>query len=123
MRKNLRTAHEYERIFDRYVRPRIGRKSIYNLNCRDVVEMLDAIEDEHGPVMAHRTLARLRKAFNWHGTRDDAFVPPIVRGDVTNEYRRRGLVNGYFPMTNSGPYGELHMHWRRHIRECCSSFC
>ena len=42
--------------------------------------MLDAIEDEHGPVMADRTLARVRKAFNWYSARDDAFVPPIVRG-------------------------------------------
>ena len=62
------------------MRPRIGTKPIYDLRRRDIVEMLDAIEDEHGPVMADRTLARVRKAFNWHSTRDDAFVPPIVRG-------------------------------------------
>jgi len=80
VRKSLRTAKEFERIFDKYVRPRIGAKSIYNLRRRDIVELLDAIEDEHGPVMADRTLARVRKAFNWHGTRDDTFVPPIVRG-------------------------------------------
>ena len=62
------------------MRPRIGTKSIYDLRRRDIVEMLDAIEDEHGPVMADRTLARVRKAFNWYSTRDDTFVPPIVRG-------------------------------------------
>jgi integrase len=80
VRRNLRTAKEFERIFNKYVRPRIGPMSIYNLRRRDIVEMLDVIEDEHGPVMADRTLGRVRKAFNWYSTRDDTFVPPIVRG-------------------------------------------
>jgi integrase len=35
---------------------------------------------KNGPVMADRTLAYVRKAFNWWATRDDSFVPPIVRG-------------------------------------------
>ena len=80
VRKNLRRADEVERVFDKYVRPRIGAKSIYDLRRRDVVEMLDEIEDENGPVMADRTLAHVRKAFNWQAARDDTFVPPIVRG-------------------------------------------
>jgi integrase len=46
----------------------------------NVVELLDAIEDSGAPVMADRTLAHLRKALNWWATRDDTFVPPIVRG-------------------------------------------
>src|SRR5262245_55691634 len=80
VRGKLRTADEYQRIFDKYVRPRIGAKPLGDLRRRDVVEMLDAIEDENGPVMADRTLARLRKAFNWHAPREDDFSPPIVRG-------------------------------------------
>jgi Arm DNA-binding domain len=65
VRKNLRSAGEVERVFNKYVRPRIGDKSIYQLRRGDIVEMLDAIEDENGPVMADRTLAHVRKAFNW----------------------------------------------------------
>jgi integrase len=81
VRKNaLRRGHEVERVYKVYVRPRIGKKSIYELRRRDVVEMLDTIEDENGPVMADRVLAHLRKAFNWQAARDDQFVPPIVRG-------------------------------------------
>ena len=34
----------------------------------------------NGPVAADRTLAYLRKAFNWYATRDDQFSVPIVRG-------------------------------------------
>jgi integrase len=42
--------------------------------------MLDEIEDANGPVMADRTLAYVRKAFNWYATRDDQFNVPVVRG-------------------------------------------
>jgi integrase len=76
----LRSANEIERTFDVYVRPRLGDKSIYNLKRSDIVELLDEIEDKNGPVMADRTLAYVRKAFNWQATRDDSFTPPIVRG-------------------------------------------
>ena len=79
-RPKLRSAHEIERCFRVYVRPKIGSKSIYDLKRRDVVELLDAIEDAGAPVMADRTLAHLRSALNWHATRDDQFAPPIVKG-------------------------------------------
>jgi integrase len=80
VRKNLRSAREVERAFKVYVRPRIGAKSIYELRRRDIVEMLDAVEDGNGPVMADRTLAYLRRAFSWHAARDGEFNSPIVRG-------------------------------------------
>jgi hypothetical protein len=44
------------RAFNVYVRPRIGKVAIYDLKRRDIVEMLDAIEDENGPVMADREI-------------------------------------------------------------------
>jgi integrase len=78
--KTLRSGDQVERAFDVYVRPRLGEKSIYDVRRRDVVEMLDAIEDQNGPVMADRVLAHVRKAFNWWAARDDQFAPPIVRG-------------------------------------------
>jgi integrase len=76
----LRSGYQIVRAFNVYVRPRIGKIAIYDLKRRDIVEMLDAIEDENGPVMADRVLAHVRKAFNWQAARDDQFSPPIVRG-------------------------------------------
>jgi integrase len=76
----LRSGYQIVRAFDVYVRPRIGKIAIYDLKRRDIVEMLDTIEDENGPVMADRVLAHVRKAFNWQAARDDQFSPPIVRG-------------------------------------------
>jgi integrase len=76
----LRSGDQITRAFKVYVRPRIGDKSIYDLKRRDIVEMLDAIEDENGPVMADRTLAHVRKSFNWWMVQDEDFKSPIVRG-------------------------------------------
>jgi integrase len=76
----LRSGDQITRAFKVYVRPRIGTKSIYGLKRRDIVEMLDAIEDENGPVMADRVLAHVRKAFNWWMVQDEDFKSPIIRG-------------------------------------------
>jgi hypothetical protein len=51
--------------------------------------MLDAVEDKAGPVMADRTLAHLRKAFNWQVARDDDFLSPIVRGMARTKPKER----------------------------------
>ena len=57
-----------------------------------MTELLDLIEDAKlrdsenaqrklgGPVMADRTLAAIRKLFNWHAVRDESFRSPIVKG-------------------------------------------
>jgi integrase len=76
----LRSADEYESAFERLVKPRIGKLGIYEVRRSHVIKMLDEVEDANGPVMADRTLAYLRKAFNWYATRDDQFNVPVVRG-------------------------------------------
>ena len=76
----LRSADEYESAFRRLAKPKIGKLGIYEVRRSHVVKMLDEIEDENGPVMADRTLAYLRKAFNWYAARDDEFSVPVVRG-------------------------------------------
>ena len=76
----LRSADEYESAFKRLVKPRIGKLGIYEVRRSHVIKMLDEIEDANGPVMADRTLAYVRKAFNWYATRDDQFNVPVVRG-------------------------------------------
>ena len=76
----LRSADEYESAFKRLVKPRIGKLGIYEVRRSHVIKMLDEIEDANGPVMADRTLAYLRKAFNWYAIRDDQFSAPVVRG-------------------------------------------
>jgi integrase len=89
VRPNLRSADEVERALRVYVRPRLGSRSIYDLRRRDIVELLDDIEDNNGPVMCDRVLAHLRKAFNWQAARDDEFTPPVVKGMARSKARER----------------------------------
>jgi integrase len=53
------------------------------------VDLLDAIEDRGSPVQADRTLAYLRKALNWHATRDGEFNSPIVKGMARTKPKER----------------------------------
>ena len=53
---------------------------IDDIRRSDIVSLLDAIEEESGPVMADRTLATVRRIMNWHASRSDEFRSPIVRG-------------------------------------------
>lgn len=53
-----------ERILTAYVIPAIGRMKVEEVHRRDVAQMLDPIA-KRGPVMANRTLACVRKLFNW----------------------------------------------------------
>jgi len=89
VRGKLRSAREYERSFDRLVKPAIGNLGIYDVRRSHVAEMLDGIEDTSGAVMADRTLAYLRKCFNWTSARDDQFVPPIVHGMARTKSKER----------------------------------
>jgi integrase len=95
VRPNLRSAGEIERVFDVYIRPEIGGKSLAELKRRDIVAMLDKVADTNGLVMSDRVLAHLRKAFNWHAARDDNFNSPIVKGmsrtSPTKRSRKRKL--------------------------------
>ena len=66
----LRSADEYESAFNRLVKPRIGKLSVYEVRRSHVNKMLDEIEDANGPVMADRTLAYPKE---WYAARDDQF--------------------------------------------------
>lgn len=85
----LRSEGQITAALDAYVRPKIGETSIYDLKRRQIVEMLDAVEDDAGPVMADRVLAHVRKAFNWQAARDDDFLSPIVRGMARTKPKER----------------------------------
>jgi integrase len=85
----LRSADLIQATFKRLVFPEIGQLGIYEIRRSHVVAMLDEIADESGPVMADRTLAYVRKAFNWYATRDDEFSPPIVKGMARTKAKDR----------------------------------
>jgi hypothetical protein len=77
----LRSAKERLQTFERLVYPeKIASRQIDEVKRSEIVKLLDKIEDNNGPRMAHVTLAYLSRVFNWHASRDDTFRSSIVRG-------------------------------------------
>jgi integrase len=87
--RKLRTAKALSWAYDFYIRPKLGKVPVDDLKRSHVVQMLDRIAVENGLVTADRMLAYFRKALNWHATRDDNFVVPIVRGMARTRPRER----------------------------------
>jgi integrase len=77
--KKLRTVSDRQRTLHRLVYPKLGTRQIEDIERKDIVRLLDKIEDENGARMADITLAYLRKVLNWHAARTE-FRSPIVRG-------------------------------------------
>jgi integrase len=78
--KKLRSAGERHATFERLIFPVFGARQIDTIKRSEIVRLLDKIEDERGPSMAHVALAHLSRVFNWHASRDDDFLSPIRRG-------------------------------------------
>ena len=74
-----RSAEEAERIFRKHVLPVWGEKQVQDIARRDVIELLDRLVDAGKPVLANRTLAHVRKFFNWCIERSILDASPCVR--------------------------------------------
>jgi integrase len=118
VRRNLRSAAAIESAFDRLVKPEIGKIRVYELRRSHIAKLLDAIEDESGPVMADRTRAYLRKALSWYAERDDqfhlsaAFVKVEPRANSKDRARTRVLsdaeIRVLWPLLDhAGTFGAL----------------
>src|SRR5262249_52888270 len=62
------------------VYPTLGARPIAEIRRSEIVRLLDQIEEGSGPATARLTLALIRKIMNWHASRSDDFLSPIVRG-------------------------------------------
>ncbi len=80
--KGLRnsTLRDKHADFRLYIFPRFGARPIDGIRRSEVVNLLDKVEDEAGPVAAQHAFATLRRLMNWHASRSDEFRSPIVRG-------------------------------------------
>jgi len=78
--KRNRSWRETDRILKRHILSVWGRRPVEAIRRSDIVALLDQIEDESGAAMATAVLAQVRKMLNWHATRDDLYVSPIVKG-------------------------------------------
>ncbi|MES2252472.1 MAG: tyrosine-type recombinase/integrase [Pseudomonadota bacterium] len=65
-----RSADEDERILYKDIVPRWGKVKAKDLAKKDVLALLDEIVERGAPIIANRTLACIRKMYNWAISRD-----------------------------------------------------
>jgi integrase len=88
----LRSAEWRKRLLDRHIYPTLGSRPIAEIKRSEIVRLLDRVEEGSGPAMARQTLALVRKVMNWHATRSDDFLSPVVRGMARTQERARDRV-------------------------------
>jgi integrase len=88
-----KTIYETERLLNRHVLPRWRGQPIASITRRDVLAVLDRVIDSGAPIEANRTLAAVRKLFNWALSRDIVVASPCagVKPPAAEQSRDRVL--------------------------------
>lgn len=74
-----RSWRETERIFKSDILPVIGKQLIQDVSKQDIIRLVDKISDRGSLTMANRTLAHVRKFFNWCVGRDLIQTSPVFK--------------------------------------------
>jgi integrase len=88
----LRSAKWRKSALERHVYPTLGSRPVAEIRRSEIVRLLDRIEETSGSAMATLTLAIIRKVMNWHASRTDDFVSPVVRGMARTQEKARDRV-------------------------------
>lgn len=86
---------ETDRIFEKDILPIIGKKPIDEVKKDDILKILDNIVDRNAGIMANRTLAAMRRFFNWCVQRNLIEHSPayMVAAPTRNRTRDRVLTD------------------------------
>ena len=92
-RPRKRSAYEDERILRKDVLPAWGKRKAREITRRDVITLLDGIVERGAPIGANRTLAVVRKMFNFAISRDILDTTPVamVKAPAKENQRERVL--------------------------------
>jgi integrase len=91
-RPNKRSAAEDERILRKNVLPAWSALKARDITRRDVITLLDGIVERGSPIMANRTLAAIRKMFNFAISRDILDTTPAAMVKAPAKENRRDRV-------------------------------
>ena len=89
---NKRSAHEDERKINRDLLPKWGARKATEIRRRDVIELLDGIKDRGSPIAANRTLALVRKMYNFGIGRDIVEMNPCAQINKPGKEQQRQRV-------------------------------
>ncbi len=108
-RVHKRSWEEDRRILDKEILPSWAGRRAAEVRKGDVLTVLDVVVDRGAPIMANRTLALIRKVFNWGLGRDLVEHNPCLGVARPAPERRRDRVLSY---------AEIRRLWRTWEGEC-----
>ena len=81
VKRNTRvsSARETERLLNKEVLPKWGKKRVQDITKRHVLDLLEDIVVRGGGLTANRALSAIRKLFNWATQQDIIDVSPVAR--------------------------------------------
>ena len=91
-KRKKRSWEEDARVIDRELLPKWGRRKVHDIRRKDVLELLDAIVDRGSPIQANRTLALVRKIFNWGIGRGIVEHNPCLQVEAPSRENQRQRV-------------------------------
>jgi integrase len=80
VKNGLRSQREITRLLVSHLYPAWKERDFLCIRRSDVTLLLDRVEDNHSARQADYVLSVVRSVMNWYATRNDDYVPPIVRG-------------------------------------------
>ena len=88
-----RTRNEVKRILELDLVPIWGKRSVHDVTKRDVIGIIENVAKRGSMIMANRTLANVRKFFNWCVSRGVIDVSPGhgIAAPTKEKYRDRVL--------------------------------
>lgn len=89
-KEHTKSWKETQRIFETDLIPALGNKSMDEVTKADIIAMLDKITKRGSKTMANRTLAHVRKMFNWYVGRglipfSPAFKVPLPSKEISRD--------------------------------------
>ena len=91
-KRKKRSWEEDARVIDRELLPKWGRRKVHDIRRADVLALLDGIVDRGSPIQANRTLALVRKIFNWGIGRGIVEHNPCLQVEAPSREHQRQRV-------------------------------
>ena len=87
-----KSIYEDQRIITKDFIPAWGHWKAKDIKRRDILRLLDSIVDRGAPIQANRTLALIRKIFNWGISRDLVENNPCLQVKMPGQENQRDRV-------------------------------
>jgi integrase len=87
-----RTANEVARMFELHLYPKLGSVRIEAVARRDVLDLLDSVEEKTSGARANRVLANVRRMFSWAVERSIIETSPAANVRAPGQERSRDRV-------------------------------